>query len=306
MSNTNEMQGRATRHLTGLPPKQGLYDPAFEHDSCGVGFLVNIKGKKSHDIIRQAIKILVNLDHRGACGCEANTGDGAGILFQIPHTFFQSACPEAGIKLPEPGQYGVGMVFLPPDAEERRNCEKILEGIVAEEGQQLLGWRTVPTDNSSLGETAKSSEPLVRQIFVARSSNLKDPMAFERKLYVIRKRAENAIRYGKVKGGGRFYIPSFSYKTIVYKGILMPAQVDQFFPDLRNPIMDTALALVHSRFSTNTFPSWERAHPYRYIAHNGEINTLRGNINWMQARQAMFESELFGEDIKKLLPIINS
>src|ERR1051325_11493900 len=301
---TEQTNGRLG--LTGLPPKQGLYDPAFEHDSCGVGFLVNIKGKKSHDIIRQAIKILWNLDHRGACGCEANTGDGAGILFQTPHTFFQAVCPEAGIKLPEPGQYGVGMVFLPPDAEERRNCEKILESIIAEEGQQLLGWRSVPTDNSSRGETAKASEPVVRQGFVARDSSLKDPMAFERKLYVIRKRSENAIRYAKIKGGGRFYIPSFSYKTIVYKGMLMPAQVDQFFPDLRNPIMDTALALVHSRFSTNTFPSWERAHPYRYIAHNGEINTLRGNINWMHARQAMFESDLFGDDIKKILPIINT
>jgi glutamate synthase (ferredoxin) len=306
MSNTEDMQSSPKQQLTGLPPKQGLYDPQFEHDACGVGFLVNIKGRKSHDIIRQAIKILENLDHRGACGCEANTGDGAGILFQMPHTFLQQVCPEAGIQLPEPGKYGVGMIFLPPDAAQRANCEKILENIIAEEGQQLLGWRTVPTDNSSLGETAKASEPVVRQVFVAPNANIKDPMAFERKLYVIRKRAENAIRFSGIPGGGRFYVPSFSYKTIVYKGMLMPAQVDQFFPDLRNPIMDTALALVHSRFSTNTFPSWERAHPYRYIAHNGEINTLRGNINWMHARQAMFQSELFGDDIKKILPTINT
>ncbi|MDB6032586.1 MAG: large subunit of NADH-dependent glutamate synthase [Verrucomicrobiales bacterium] len=306
MSNTEDMQSSPKQQLTGLPPKQGLYDPQFEHDACGVGFLVNIKGRKSHDIIRQAIKILENLDHRGACGCEANTGDGAGILFQMPHTFLQQVCPEAGIQLPEPGKYGVGMIFLPPDAAQRANCEKILENIIAEEGQQLLGWRTVPTDNSSLGETAKASEPVVRQVFVAPNANVKDPMAFERKLYVIRKRAENAIRFSGIPGGGRFYVPSFSYKTIVYKGMLMPAQVDQFFPDLRNPIMDTALALVHSRFITNTFPSWERAHPYRYIAHNGEINTLRGNINWMHARQAMFQSELFGDDIKKILPTINT
>ena len=291
----------------GLPPKQGLYDPQFEHDACGVGFLVNIKGKKSHKIIKDALTILLNLDHRGACGCEANTGDGAGILIQMPDKFLRKACEAVKIKLPKYGEYGVGMVFLPQDKTERRNCEKIFEQIVAEEGQALLGWRTVPTDNSSLGNTAKAVEPVMRQIFIAKNPAITDPMAFERKLYVIRKRAENAIRYATdVKGGKFFYVPSLSYKTMVYKGLLMPVQVDQYYPDLRDTDMQTALALVHSRFSTNTFPTWERSHPYRYIAHNGEINTLRGNINWMYARQSMLESELFGDDIKKILPIVNT
>src|SRR5688500_17052775 len=287
------------------PGKQGLYDPQFEHDACGVGFLVNVKGRKSHAIVRQALQILVNLNHRGACGCENNTGDGAGILLQTPHTFLKEVTKEAKISLPGEREYGVGMVYLPADAGQRANSEKIFETIVAEEGQTVLGWRSVPTNNSSLGATAKASEPFMCQIFIGRNARLTDDMAFERKLYVIRKRAENAIRYANVPGGNRFYISSLSYKTMIYKGMLMPEQVDQYYPDLLHPAMDTALALVHSRFSTNTFPSWERAHPYRYLAHNGEINTLRGNINWMHARQALFESELFGDDIKKILPIIN-
>ena len=288
------------------PQKQGLYDPRHEHDACGVGFLVDLKNRKSHDIVQKAIQILLNLAHRGACGCEQNTGDGAGILLQTPHRFFAETCDQLGFVLPAPGQYGVGMVFLPTDARSQTICERLFELVVREEGQTVLGWRTVPTNNSSLGETAKASEPCIRQIFIERNSAIGDEMAFERKLYVIRKRAENAIRYSGLKGGNRFYIPSLSYKTLVYKGMLMPTQVDQYFPDLRHPLMETGLALVHSRFSTNTFPSWDRAHPYRYISHNGEINTLRGNINWMHARQAMFESELFGEDVKKLLPIINT
>ncbi len=291
----------------GLPPKQGLYDPSFEHDACGVGFLVNIKGKKSHKVIKDALTILLNLDHRGACGCEANTGDGAGILIQMPDKFLRKVTEELKFKLPKFGEYGVGMVFLPQDKNERKNCEKIFEQIVGEEGQCVLGWRTIPTDNSSLGNGAKAVEPVMRQLFIGRSPALTDPMAFERKLYVIRKRAEQAIRYNpEVKGGKFFYVPSLSYKTMVYKGLLMPVQVDQYYPDLRDTDMQTALALVHSRFSTNTFPTWDRSHPYRYIAHNGEINTLRGNINWMHARQALLESELFGDDIKKLLPIVNT
>jgi len=306
MTDNAAQQKTGRQALTGLPPKQGLYDPQYEHDSCGVGFVVNMKGRKSHEIIQQGLQILVNLDHRGACGCETNTGDGAGILLQMPHGFLAAACQEIGFRLPAPGQYGSGLIFLPPDAAERADCEKLFEHIIVEEGQSVLGWRTVPTNNSPLGETARESEPVIRQIFIQRSSKLGDEMAFERKLYVIRKRAENAIRYTGVKGGHRFYIPSLSYKTMVYKGMLMPVQVDQYFPDLRNPAMESALALVHSRFSTNTFPSWERAHTNRYIAHNGEINTLRGNINWMHARQAMFESDLFGDDVKKLLPIINT
>ncbi len=290
----------------GFPPKQGLYDPQFEHDSCGIGFVVNIKGKKSNEIVRQALTVLLNLNHRGACGCETNTGDGAGILMQIPHKFFKKTCAQANIRLPLPGEYGVGMVFLPPDPLQRRDCEKHLEDVVKDEGQRVLGWRSVPTNNADLGKTAKSCEPFVRQIFIGRSSEIQDGMAFERKLYVIRKRSEDSIRYSGIDGGEYFYVPSLSYKTIVFKGMLMAEQVKEFYPDLVDPDVETALAVVHSRFSTNTFPSWERAHPYRYLIHNGEINTLRGNINWMHARQSMFASDLFGDDISKVLPIINS
>jgi glutamate synthase domain-containing protein 2/glutamate synthase domain-containing protein 1/glutamate synthase domain-containing protein 3 len=289
----------------GLPEKQGLYDPQFEHEACGVGFVVNIKGRKSHSIIQQALQVLLNLDHRGACGCEANTGDGAGILIQHPHEFFKLVAREAKVKLPSPGEYGAGMVYLPQDASERAECESIFAAIVAEEGQRLLGWRTVPTNNTSLGKSARVSEPVVRQVFIGCGPKLADELAFERKLYVIRKRAENAIRYsGKVKGGDVFYIPSLSGKTVVYKGMLLTSQLREYYPDLSHPAIESALALVHSRFSTNTFPSWNRAHPYRFMAHNGEINTLRGNINWMHAREAMFESDLFGDDMKKVLPII--
>jgi glutamate synthase domain-containing protein 2/glutamate synthase domain-containing protein 1/glutamate synthase domain-containing protein 3 len=290
---------------TQAPGEQGLYSPQFEHDSCGVGFVVNIKGRKSHAIIQQAIQILLNLDHRGACGCEANTGDGAGILIQQPHDFFKLVAKEARVKLPSAGEYGVGMLFLPNSNSERAECEKIFSDIVAEEGQRVLGWRTIPTNNGTLGATARAAEPCMRQVFIGCGGKLADSMAFERKLYVIRKRAENAIRYsGQVAGGEFFYISSLSYKTVVYKGMLLTTQLPEYYPDLAHPAMESALALVHSRFSTNTFPSWNRAHPYRYMAHNGEINTLRGNINWMHARQAMFESDLFGDDIKKLLPIV--
>jgi glutamate synthase (ferredoxin) len=287
-----------------IPPKQGLYDPKFEHDACGIGFVVNIKGKKSHEIVEQALTVLQNLDHRGACGCEENTGDGAGILLQIPHAFLQHVCEGLGFQLPKPGQYGVGMIFLPPDRDLRHQYEEILEEIITGEGQQVLGWRSVPTDNFYLGETAKSCEPSIRQIFIGRNAAIHDDMAFERKLYVIRRRAENAVRYKGVAGGQYFYIPSLSCKTIIYKGMLTPRQVVTYYPDLSDPDVETALAVIHSRFSTNTFPSWERAHPYRYLIHNGEINTLRGNENWMHARQAMLATELFGDDLPKLFPII--
>jgi glutamate synthase (ferredoxin) len=292
--------------LNGLPPKQGLYDPQFEHDSCGVGFVVNIKGKKSHKIIRDALTVLINLNHRGACGCEANTGDGAGILVQMPHSFFKEISRKDKIKLPPLGDYGVGMVFLPRDPNERRTCEKMFENIVVEEGQKFLGWRTVPTNNSSLGATARTTEPTVQQAFIRRNPKLEDELAFERKLYIIRKRSERAIRYSGVSGGHSFYISSLSSRTLIYKGMLLTEQMDEFYPDLKNPAMESALALVHSRFSTNTFPTWERAHPYRFVAHNGEINTLRGNVNWMHARQSLFQSDLFGDDMKKLLPIVNT
>jgi glutamate synthase (NADPH/NADH) large chain len=293
------------RRTLGPPPKQGLYDPAFEHDACGVGFVVDIQGRKSHQILQQAIQVLRNLDHRGAAGSEVNTGDGAGVLIQTPHAFFREAARKARITLPEPGQYGTGLVFLPRDRIRRRRVEERFEQIVKSEGQALLGWRTVPTDNSTLGDTAKASEPFMRQVFIGRSPALADELAFERKLYVIRKRAYSEIRTSTIDGAEYWYVPSLSYKTFVYKGMLTTDQVEKYFTDLQNPAVETGLALVHSRFSTNTFPSWDRSHPYRYIAHNGEINTLRGNINWMHARQALFESELFGEDMKKILPVIN-
>ena len=286
-----------------LPAKQGLYDPQFEHDACGVGFIVQMKGKKSHDIVTQALTILVNLDHRGACGCETNTGDGAGILMQVPHKFLKKVTALENITLPEAGQYGVGMIYSSPDPEARAKSRQIFEQLVEEEGLQVLGWRDVPTDNSSMGNTAKSSEPFMEQVFIQRPADLADDLAFDRKLYVIRKRSHNAIRVAKIDSC--WYPSSLSCRTIVYKGMLMPVQVGQYYPDLHDPDMESALALVHSRFSTNTFPSWERSHPYRYIAHNGEINTMRGNINWMIARQSLLQSELFGEDIQKIQPVIN-
>ncbi|MGH7809711.1 MAG: glutamate synthase central domain-containing protein, partial [Candidatus Binatia bacterium] len=282
----------------------GLYDPRFEHDACGVGFVVNIKGERSHEIIEQALTVLENLDHRGACGCEENTGDGAGILMQIPHAFLQDACTGLGFQLPDPGEYGVGMIFLPDKRKQRLQFEKIIEGIIVEEGQRLLGWRKVPTDNIYLGETAKASEPFVRQVFIGRADSIDDDLVFERKLYVIRRRAENAIRYAGLPGGDFFYVPSMSCRTLIYKGMLTSRQVATFYPDLSDPLVQSAIAVVHSRFSTNTFPSWGRAHPYRYLIHNGEINTLRGNENWMHARQGMLASKFFGDDLKKVLPII--
>ncbi|MCB9799439.1 MAG: glutamate synthase large subunit [Candidatus Omnitrophica bacterium] len=287
-----------------LPKKQGLYDPQFEHDSCGVGFVANIKGVQSYQIVQQAIQILVNLDHRGACGCEENTGDGAGILMQIPHKLFSQVCPQEGFEIPEPGDYGVGMIFFPPDAKQRKAFQKDFEKVIAEEGQALLGWREVPTDDSLLGPTARSVEPSIYQLFIAKAPKL-DGDAFERKLYVIRRRMEHQLRKSDRKGAEYFYISSMSCRTIAYKGMLTTNQLDKFYPDLTHPATESAIALVHSRFSTNTFPSWDRSQPCRYLAHNGEINTLRGNVNWMHARQELCKSELFGEDMKKLLPVID-
>src|SRR5216683_1980010 len=236
----------------GLPPAQGLYDPAHEHDACGVGFVVDIKGRRSHAIVSQALTVLKNLLHRGACGCEVNTGDGAGILIQMPHQFLERECGRLGLTLPAPGHYGAGLVFLPRDGADRAECRAILERTVAEEGQVTLGWRPVP-----------------------------DRAAFERKLYVIRKRAEHAVRTSAIGERKYFYLPSLSANTLIYKGMLSADQIEGMFPDVTDPLVESALALVHQRFSTNTFPSWPLAHPYRFIAHNGEINTLRGNINWM-------------------------
>ncbi|HXU00964.1 MAG TPA: glutamate synthase central domain-containing protein, partial [Polyangia bacterium] len=290
------------------PSAQGLYDPRHEHDACGVGFVVDLKGRKSPAIVKNALEVLLNLEHRGACGCEKNTGDGAGILMQIPHRFLSAAC--AGrINLPAAGQYGVGVVFLPHDPGSRAACEHLFEKVVRDEGQTFLGWREVPTDNSMIGPTAKRSQPVIKQLFIGRNANdphCKDDDAFERKLYVIRRRARHAVRRLEVPEKAAFYIPSLSARTIVYKGMLNCDQLPQFYPDLRDDRVESALALVHSRFSTNTFPSWSRAHPYRLIAHNGEINTLRGNVNWMHARESMFKSRLFGEDLQKCIPVVDT
>ncbi|MBI3805800.1 MAG: glutamate synthase large subunit [Nitrospirae bacterium] len=287
----------------GFPKKQGLYDPQFEKDSCGIGFVADIKGRRSHDIIQKALQVLENLSHRGAVGCDPCTGDGAGILLQIPHLFLERACGEIGLNLPDAGEYGVGMVFLPPSPSDRRACESLFEKIIAEEGQRFLGWRDVPTKESELGEVARRTLPAIRQLFIARDRL--GEMEFERKLYVVRKRVENAIRESALAQRNYFYVSSLSCSTLIYKGLLLPKQIPLFYPDLADPRMVSALGLVHSRFSTNTFPAWPLAHPYRYICHNGEINTLKGNVNWMRARQGRLSSDLFGGDIAKLFPIIN-
>jgi glutamate synthase domain-containing protein 2/glutamate synthase domain-containing protein 1/glutamate synthase domain-containing protein 3 len=284
--------------------KQGLYDPRFEHDACGVGFVANIKGIKSHDIVQKGLQVLQNLTHRGACGCDPLTGDGAGILMQVPHEFLKKECKALRIQLPDAGEYGAGMVFLPPDIGERNVCKEMFERIVHEEGQKLLGWRTVPTDPNKCGPLARKVMPEIRQIFIGRGKGIRDGDALERKLYVIRKRVERAVRQDGMRDSESFYVSSLSSRTIVYKGLLLPEQIPQFYVDLVDPTMVSALALVHQRFSTNTLPSWERAHPYRFVAHNGEINTLRGNENWMHAREKLFASPLFGDDIQKLAPII--
>jgi glutamate synthase (ferredoxin) len=283
---------------------QGLYQSKHEHDACGIGFVVNIKGKQSNEIVQQALTVLHNLDHRGATGSEPDTGDGAGILMQIPHKFLEHSCRGLGIDLPRPGQYGVGMIFLPPHRENRLPCEKVIEEIVEEEGQEILGWRKVPTDNFKIGQSAMDAEPSVRQLFIKRSSDINTDLDFERKLYIIRRRTARAIEESDLTDKDYFYIPSLSSRTLIYKGMLTPTQLKAFYPDLSDPKMESALALVHSRFSTNTFPSWDLAHPYRYLIHNGEINTLRGNQNAMHAREAQLASDLFGDDLDKIKPII--
>ena len=286
-----------------LPPAQGLYDPAQEHDACGVGFVVDIKGRVSRSIVSQSLTVLKNLLHRGACGCETNTGDGAGILVQLPHKFLQRVAREAQLTLPEPGAYGTGIVFLPRNPEQRRWCEQTFEQIIAEERQTLLGWRDLPTDDSPIGPSARASEPLIRQIFVGRSKRIRDRAAFERKLYVIRKRVEHAVWNSPMPERKLFYLPSLSARTLIYKGMLSADQIETMFADITAPDFESALALVHQRFSTNTFPSWPLAHPYRYMAHNGEINTLRGNINRMHARAELCASPLLPE-MKRILPIV--
>ena len=285
-----------------MPRPQGLYDPRFEHDACGVGFVCRIDGTRSHDIIRQGARILVCLTHRGAALADPRTGDGAGMLLQIPHDFFRSVCGELGIALRVPGQYGVGMMFLPEDAERRRHCEAVIEGVVAEEGQEVLGWRDVPVLPEEIGDLARSSMPAIRQVFVSRSADVPDDDAFERKLYVIRKVMQNRLWHEEEQND--FYACSLSARTIVYKGLLLGTQIEPFYRDLSDERFVSALALVHQRYSTNTWPTWDLAQPFRTLCHNGEINTLRGNGNWMIAREAIMRSELFGADLQKVFPII--
>ncbi len=289
---------------SGFPSKQGLYDPQFEKDSCGVGFVAHIKGEKSYDIITQGLEILKKLEHRGACGSDPMTGDGAGILIQIPHEFFKNQCKKIDIQLPPPGRYGTGLVFLPRNEKRAQICKKIVEEVVKNSGMSILGWREVPVDNSTIGVTAKRVEPLIMQVFIGANHEVKGLAEFERILYSLRKQIAWAVRgEGLNETNEEFYIVSLSAKTFIYKGQLMAPQVETYFLDIQDSDMVSAIALSHSRYSTNTFPSWHRAQPFRFIAHNGEINTIRGNQNWMRARQALFESDLF-PDIKKVLPVI--
>ena len=284
---------------------QGLYDPAYEHDACGVGIVANLSGRRTHDIIRRAVEVLINLEHRGACGCDPGTGDGAGILFQIPDAFFRRHCRPMGISLPDPGKYGVGMVFLPRETEHHRWCEQVIEKTARDEGQEFLGWRDVPADFTQCGELAAQVAPLIRQFFIGAGQETATQDQFERKLYVVRKVIENAVDAGlATEVRDDFYISSLSSKTVVYKGLLRADQLDSFYRDLSDDSIVSALALVHSRYSTNTLGSWRLAHPYRMLCHNGEINTIRGNQNWMRAREALFSSPLFGDDMGKLSPII--
>jgi len=288
----------------GPPDKFGLYDPNYEHDSCGVGFIAHVRGEKSHRIIKDALQILENLTHRGACGCDPLTGDGAGILIQMPHTFMEQAAADSSIDLPTVGDYGSGLVFLPTKKADREYVIQNLGQIVAAEGQDFLGWREVPIDNRPIGQTARDVEPVIMQVFIGRGRNTEaDNLAFERKLYVIRKRIENAVRNSELEQREYFYIPSLSARTFIYKGLLLADQVPQFFPDLADEKMVSALAMVHQRYSTNTFPTWDLAQPFRFLCHNGEINTLRGNVNWMRARQSLLRSDLFGDDIGKIFPV---
>ncbi|MFW5749795.1 MAG: glutamate synthase large subunit, partial [Halanaerobium sp.] len=288
--------------FTKMPEKQGLYSPEFEHDACGMGFVSHIKGRKSHQIVEQALEVLVNLSHRGASGSEENTGDGAGILIQLPDSFLRQQMEAEGVSLPEKGDYGAGMVFLPRNKKKRAEIKEIIENIVSQEGQKLIGWRKVPVNSAEIGKSALEVMPDFYQIFIEKSKAVEQGIDFERKLYLIRKKIENKIRNSKYQG--ELYFASLSSRTLVYKGMLTPEQLEGFFPDLKEPEFKTAIALVHSRFSTNTFPSWERAHPNRYLIHNGEINTMLGNQNWMRAREGIFASDIFSEELKDLLPVI--
>ncbi|GMV19238.1 MAG: glutamate synthase [Polyangiaceae bacterium] len=283
------------------PRPSSLYDPRFEHDACGVGFIANLRGVRSHDIVERGVGILLNLEHRGATGCDPQSGDGAGILLQVPHELL-AAEMAARLELPEPGKYGVGCVFLPRDAADRARCQQILEDKILGTGQRLLGWRPVPVDESALGPIARQSAPLILQVLVG--STTEDEASFERKLFVIRKWAERTVRESDIPGRDAFYIPSLSCRTLVYKGLLLAHQLAKFYRDLEDPRAVSALSMVHQRFSTNTFPTWQLAQPFRFLAHNGEINTVRGNAQWMRAREQLFDGRVFGEDVRHILPTI--
>src|SRR5436305_7048642 len=280
---------------TAPPGAHGLYDPANERDGCGIALVAKLWGEASHAVVEKALDALENLEHRGAEGADPNTGDGAGILLQTPDAFLRGVA--AGVELPPAGRYGVGVCYLPNDAERRLVLEQLIEDTISAEGQRAIWWRDVPVDDQHVGSTARLSAPVIRQVLIAASEEVGDQDAFERKLYVIRRLIERAA-------GPDLALPSFSSRTMVYKGMLTAPQLPRYFSDLRDPRLATRLALVHSRFSTNTFPSWELAHPYRMIAHNGEVNTLRGNINWMRARESQLASELFGEDLEKVVPVV--
>ncbi len=284
--------------------RQGLYDPANEHDACGVGFVAHIKNHKSHRIVLDGLKILENLAHRGAVAADPLAGDGSGILIQLPDRLLRAEAQRLKFKLPPAGSYGVGMVFLPRHAETRADCEETIAHYIAAEGQTLLGWREVPRNSATLGESIKPIEPVIRQFFVARGANCADADAFERKLFVIRKQCHKSVRARQLPEGSAFYIASLSTRTLIYKGMMIGDRLQRYYKDLEDERTESALALVHARFSTNTFPSWELAHPFRYLAHNGEINTLRGNINWMMARRHNMTSKLLGGDLEKLWPLI--
>ncbi|MEM8704468.1 MAG: glutamate synthase subunit alpha, partial [Pseudomonadota bacterium] len=283
---------------------KGLYTPSREHDACGVGFIAHMKGAKSHKIISDGLQVLENLTHRGAVGADPLMGDGAGMLVQMPHAFFAEEMEKAGTPIPEAGHYGVGFIFMPQDDALRAKCEEIVERVIVAEGEDLIGWRDVPVDNSSLSKAPDiaATEPVSRQVFIKRARS-EDQNEFERRLYVLRKVISNTVRAETDAVAKGFYIVSLSSRTIVYKGMFLAYQLGAYYADLKDARFTSALALVHQRFSTNTFPSWDLSHPYRMVAHNGEINTLRGNVNWMAARQASVSSALLGDDISKLWPI---
>ncbi len=287
----------------GMPPAHGLYDPALQKDSCGVGFIADIKGRKTHQTVEDGLRILCNLEHRGAVGADPRMGDGAGILVQIPHKFFAKKAAELGFTLPKPGDYAIGQLFMPQDTNWRQIIRDIWTETCGREGFALLGWRDVPTDNSTLGESVKPTEPKHLQVFIGRGKKKFSEAEFERRLYILRKVISDAIYKRRERRTAGYYPVSVSCRTIIYKGMFLADQLGTYYPDLHDPDFESAIALVHQRFSTNTFPAWSLAHPYRYVAHNGEINTLRGNVNWMAARQATVSSPLIGEDIKKLWPI---